>query len=110
MPSETKATVTAEGKRLHDYDLVFIVSPEVADEALETMVNNVSQFITGKGGTITNIERWGKKKLAYEIKHFLEGHYVLVKFKLGTAFSKELENSLFLQENILRHLLIKVDG
>ncbi len=81
---------------------------EVADDALEAIVNNVSQFITGKGGTITNIERWGKKKLAYPLKHFLEGIYVLVKFKMNARWGKELESSLQISENVLRHLLIKV--
>ncbi|MBI4266905.1 MAG: 30S ribosomal protein S6 [Chloroflexi bacterium] len=106
MPSEK--VLTAEAKRLRDYDLVFIINPEIADDAVETMVNNIGQFITGKGGSITSIARWGKKKLAYPLKHFLEGHYVLVKFRMNTAFSRELENSLYISENILRHLLIKL--
>ncbi|MDO8569057.1 MAG: 30S ribosomal protein S6 [Dehalococcoidales bacterium] len=108
MPSEKKAVLTAEGKRIHNYDLVFIINPELPDDAVETAVNNVSQFITGKGGTIVNTEKWGKKKLAYPLRHFLEGYYVFIKFKMETTWSKELETSLQISENILRHLLIKV--
>ena len=110
MPSDKKEVLTVEDKRLRDYDLVFIISPELADDALEVIINNVSQFITGKGGTITNVERWGKKKLAYPLKHSLEGNYVLIKFKMNAVWGKELENSLQISENILRHLLIKSGG
>jgi len=110
MPSDKKEALTVEDKRLHDYDLVFVINPELADDALEAMVNNVSQFITGKGGTITNVERWGKKKLAYPLKHPLEGNYVLIKFKMNGVWGKELENSLRISENILRHLLTKSGG
>ncbi len=109
MPSDKKEVLRVE-KHLRDYDLVFIISPEVADDAFEAIINNVSQFITGKGGTITNIERWGKKKLAYPLKHFLEGNYVLVKFKMNAVWGQELENNLQISENILRHLLIKSGG
>lgn len=95
--------------RLQEYELVYIVSPEVADESLETRVDNISQFITGKEGVIDGVEKWGRKKLAYPIKHFLEGNYVLTKFKLSPAQCKELDANLRISEEIIRHLLIKVD-
>ncbi len=106
MPTDKKEIPTAEGARVRDYDLVFIINPELADDALEAAVNNVTQFITAKGGTITRADRWGKKKLAYPLRHFLEGTYVLVKFKMDTRYSKELESHLLITESILRHLLI----
>ncbi len=90
--------------------MVFIVSPEIADEALESKINGVSQFITGRNGVIDSVEQWGKKKLAYPLKHFLEGNYVLARFKLSPARCKELEANLKISEEILRHLLIKVGG
>jgi len=95
--------------RLQEYELVYVVSPEVADESLETRVDNISQFITGKEGVIDGVEKWGRKKLAYPIKHFLEGNYVLTKFKLSPAQCKELDANLRISEEIIRHLLIKVD-
>jgi len=90
--------------------MVFIVSPEIADEALESKINGVSQFIIGRNGVIDSVEQWGKKKLAYPLKHFLEGNYVLARFKLSPARCKELEANLKISEEILRHLLIKVGG
>jgi small subunit ribosomal protein S6 len=96
--------------RLQEYELVYIVSPEVADDVLETRINNINQFITGKEGVIDGVEKWGKKKLAYPIKRFLEGNYVLTKFKMGPARCKELDANLRMSEEIVRHLLIKVGG
>jgi small subunit ribosomal protein S6 len=108
MVARKKEVLQAEDKRLQDYELVFIISPEVADESLESKIDGISQFITGKDGAISEVERWGKKKLAYPVAHFLEGNYVLVRFKLNPARCKELEANLKISEDILRHLLIKL--
>ena len=94
--------------RLQQYELVYIVSPEVADDALEARINNTSQFIASKEGVIDGVDKWGKRKLAYPIKHFIEGNYVLTKFKMGPAHCKELDANLRMTEEIVRHLLIKV--
>ena len=101
---------TERGERLHDYELVLIINPEVVEEKFETAIDNISRFIAGKGGVVADIERWGKKKLAYPIKRFVEGSYVLARFKLEPAFGKELEANLQISEEVLRHLLIKLDG
>jgi small subunit ribosomal protein S6 len=93
----------------NDYELVFIVHPEVADDALDPLINNVTQYITGKNGTVIEVARWGRKKLAYPIKHVLEGRYVWVNFKLNPAANKELETNLKISEKIIRYLLIKMD-
>ncbi len=99
---------TERGEQLYDYEMVLVISPEVAEEEFEATIENVSRFITGKGGVISDIERWGKRKLAYPIRHFVEGSYVLARFKLKPAFGKELEANLRISEGVLRHLLIKL--
>jgi len=96
--------------RLQDYELVYILSPEMTDEALETRVNGISEFITTREGVIGAMDKWGKKKLAYPIKHFLEGNYVLARFKMSPARCKELEASLRISEDVVRHLLIRVSN
>jgi small subunit ribosomal protein S6 len=98
----------ADDYRLQDYELVLIVSPEVKEEALQATIDNVSKFVTGSGGAISNVERWGKRRLAYPIKHFMEGSYVLTQFKMKPVLSKELEANLRISEEVLRHLLIKL--
>ncbi len=101
--------VTGKDEQLRDYELVLVISPEVAEEKFEATIDNVSQFITGKGGTISGIERWGKRKLAYPIRHFAEGSYVLARFKLKAGFDKEMEANLRISEEVLRHLLVRLD-
>jgi small subunit ribosomal protein S6 len=107
MAARKKEVLKAEDKRLLDYELVFVVNPEVSEESLEGTINSISQFIATKNGTVSEVERWGKKKLAYPVKHFLEGNYVLARFKINPAWCKELEANLKISEEILRHLLIK---
>lgn len=108
MATRKKEALKVEDKRLQDYELVFIVSPEVTDESLENIVDSVSQFISGKDGVVSNMERWGKRKLAYPMEHFLEGNYILARFQISPARCKELEANLKISEEILRHLLIKL--
>ena len=101
---------TEEDKQLRDYELVLVISPEVVEEEFEAAINNVSRFITESGGIISDIERWGKKRLAYPIRHFAEGSYVLIRFKLNPAFGKELEANLRISEEVLRHLLVNLSS
>ena len=101
---------TERGEQLYDYEMVLVISPEVAEEELEAAIENVSRFITGKGGVISDIERWGKRRLAYPIRRFVEGSYVLTRFKLKPAFGRELEANLRISEEVLRHLLIRLSG
>ncbi|MBI2287488.1 MAG: 30S ribosomal protein S6 [Chloroflexi bacterium] len=99
---------TEADKKLRDYELVLIISPRLSDEEAEVAINNVSRYITNGEGTITEIVKWGKRKLAYPIKDFTEANYVLVKFQLGPALDKGLEAQLRISEEILRHLLVRV--
>jgi small subunit ribosomal protein S6 len=96
-------------KKLHDYELVVIINPELTEEVVEGVIARLSRFITENGGSAPAIERWGKKKLAYPIKRFTEGDYVLARFKLQPKKSRELEASLQISEEVFRHLLIRLD-
>ncbi len=104
----SEKVLTEEDKQLRDYELVLVISPEVAEEKFEATIDNVSRFITDRGGTISGIEKWGKKRLAYPIRHFVEGSYVLTRFKFRPALGRELEASLRISEEVLRHLLIRL--
>ena len=112
MARRKKEAVEAKetGKGLHEYELVFILAPDAPDESVEGITNSITQFISGKDGVIVNVEQWGKKKLAYPIKHSSEGNYVLVRFQMSPAFCQELEASLEISEDVLRHLLIRLDS
>lgn len=107
MVTKEEEPKVAEG--LTDYELVMIYTPELTEEALEPAINSVTQVITGKGGVVSEVQRWGKKKLAYPIKHASEGNYVLVRFKAEPANNKELETNIKIAERIIRYLLVKVE-
>ena len=106
----TEKTVTKKEDKLCSYEMVVIISPQLMDEQLEAAINNISNFITGKGGVVSEIVRWGKRNLAYPIRHFPSGTYILTRFTLKPSFSKELENILRISEPVLRHLLVKLDS
>jgi len=106
----SKEVAEKKDEQLRDYELVLIVSPEIAEEGFEAILEKTSQFITGNGGVVSDVERWGKKRLAYPIDHFMEGSYVLTRFKLKPTSGKELKANLQISEDVLRHLLIRVDG
>ncbi|MFA5316184.1 MAG: 30S ribosomal protein S6 [Dehalococcoidales bacterium] len=101
--------VAAVESRLPEYELVVIVSPEGGEEALEARVEAVSKLITDRGGAVVSVKHWGKRKLAYPIKHSREGNYFLVNFKSGAQLGKELEASLRITEDVLRHLLVRLE-
>ena len=109
MVTEEKV-ILKKADKLADYEMVVIFSPTLSDEQLEAAVNNVNDFITGKGGVLAEGARWGKKPLAYPIKHFSSGSYILYKFGLKPGFSKDLENHLRITEAVLRHLLVKLES
>ncbi len=109
MVSETaEKAATVADKELRDYELVVIFKPELKDETLNAAIENVSKAITGQGGVVSSVEPWGKRKLAYSIKHFMEGNYVLTKLKLKPASTQELETSLRISEEVVRHLLVRL--
>ena len=100
----------SEDKKTRDYEMVLVISPEVAEDKFESTIDGISKFITDNGGVVSEVEQWGKRKLAYPIKHFVEGNYVLTRFTLMPALSKELEASIHISDEILRHLLIQLNS
>lgn len=94
---------------MRDYELIVIISPDVPEEEVPTSIDKIGEFITSKGGSITQVDRWGKRRLAYPIKHFKEGNYVLTKFKIEPAITAKLEANLRISEKILRHMLVRLD-
>jgi len=106
--AKKKTDQVVKDTRVKEYELVYILNPDMSEEALETSTNNITQYIIGREGVVDAVDKWGKKKLAYPIKHFFEGNYILTKFKMSPARCKELEANLGISEDVIRHLLIKV--
>jgi small subunit ribosomal protein S6 len=102
--------ITKPADELRDYELVLVINPQLSDESYDGAIDKYSRFITSRGGSIEDTQRWGKKKLAYPIKHLSEGNYVLLKCKMKPASSRELEANIRISEEVLRHLLVKMEG
>ena len=93
---------------MRDYELVLVISPEVADEDIPGTVGKVKDYIERSGGSVTEVNHWGRRRLAYPIKRFTEGNYVLAHFKLKPELTAGLEANLQISEDVLRHLLVRL--
>ena len=94
---------------MRDYELVAIISPEVDEEGVSKIVDKVTQSINSRGGAVEEIKNWGRRKLAYPIRKFMEADYVLARFKLTPKSVKELEGEISASADILRYLVVKVE-
>lgn len=94
-------------QRMRDYELVMIISPEADEEETAATIERVAGLITGHGGSISEQETWGLRRLAYPIQRFQEGNYVLTRFALEAEHVLELGRGLNASQNVLRHLVTK---
>jgi len=89
------------------YESVVVFDSLLPDETIENYIEKFKKFILDRNAELVKIDKWGKKKLAYEIKKKTYGYYVSFEFKTDQSFVKELENEYRLIEDILRFLTIK---
>ncbi|MCS7206824.1 MAG: 30S ribosomal protein S6 [Dehalococcoidia bacterium] len=94
---------------IRDYELVLVISPEVDDARTQAVVDRVHRLITQKGGTLVQHESWGRKRLAYPIRNYKEGAYFFTRFQADAQTSRAIEQTLRVTEEVLRHLLVKVE-
>jgi len=92
---------------LRDYEVLYIVRADFDDEKVQDAVKRVNTLIERSGGTAERTNVWGKRKLAYEVKHQKEGAYVLQDFQLEPERVPELEAGLKITEEVLRHLIVR---
>ena len=95
---------------MRDYELAFIVSPNIETEGVTAVVEKVSGFVGAVNGEVTSVDVWGRRALAYSIKNFREGTYILLQTKMPPASLLELERELKLSEEIIRYMLVKVES
>ena len=110
---QTKAVTELLSTRVEpvrNYEHVIIFRPELTKEQVDAGVGHVTKTVNERGGNITSIEPWGKRKLAYPIKHQAEGIYNLIKFTAGSQVTKKLNADLRISEDVLRHLIVNVEA
>jgi small subunit ribosomal protein S6 len=91
------------------YELMFIVRPDMADEDLDKLIANLESTVTGASGTVKNVERMGKRRLAYMVRKFREGVYILMTVEGGGTVIHELERRLRVTEQVIKFLTVRID-
>lgn len=88
------------------YELALVVSSKLEDEEKNTVVDKVKELIERFGGQITNVDDWGKKRLAYEIQKMKDGFFYFIKFDAEPTTPIEIENRVRIMENVIRYLIV----
>ena len=87
------------------YELMLLLRPDLEDDKLQAAVEKVTRAIVNAGGSLTKVSPWGKRRLAYDIKHFREASYFLIHFDIAPAEVRGIERGILITEEILRHLV-----
>lgn len=91
------------------YELMFIVRPDMTDEDLEKLISTLQSVVPASGGTVKSVEKMGKRRLAYTVRRFNDGIYVLMIVEGGGPVIHELERRLRVTEPVIKFLTVRVD-
>ena len=92
------------------YELALVLSAKIEDEERAAMVEKVQAMITTAGAAITNVDEWGKKRLAYEIQKMKEGFYYFIHFESDSVCPNEVEAHIRIMEPVIRYLCVRQDA
>jgi len=93
---------------MRPYEVMVIYDPSLEEDAIRGAVDRTTELIRSRGGNPGRVDRWGKRRLAYEIRHQREGYYVLVEASAEPGVMAELDRSLLLADEVLRHKVIRL--
>ena len=94
---------------MRNYEVVFVAAPTLTTEELDGFINHIQTVVEGKNGKVVKIDNWGKKSLAYKIKKFREGYYVVLSIDGGGATIAELERRFRVTDYIIRFISVRTD-
>ena len=95
---------------MRNYELAYIVDPEVEEKALPEIEDKVKGWVEATGGVISNVDRWGKRRLAYPIQKKKEGYYFILQLELPLQAGVEIEREMRLNEQILRYMITTTES
>ena len=95
---------------MNKYELAVVVNAKIEDDARTATIEKVKEYITRFGGTITNVDEWGKKRLAYEIQKMRERYYYFIQFESDSSCPAEVEKSVRIMENVIRFLCVRPEA
>mgnify|MGYP002512489410 FL=1 len=94
---------------MNKYELAVVISAKIEDDERAATFEKVQRIITKHGGTITNVDEWGKKRLAYEVQKMREAFYYFIQFEGEATLPAEIESRIRLMENVVRYLVVRQD-
>ena len=95
---------------MRKYETIFILHPSLDEEAVKANIEKFKGVIENGGGTVENVDFWGKRKLAYEINKVNEGFYTLINFEANTELPKELDRVFRITDGVIRHIVVKQEN
>lgn len=98
-----------EVKRLAQYELMYILRPDLGEEQLTQDIERFNEMITREGGVVEKTDKWGRRKLSYEIDKQTEGFYVVVSFQGEGTISNELNRLLKIHDDVVRSMTVRID-
>ncbi len=91
---------------MREYEIVYVMRPDLTDEQRSAKVERIQTLITENGGDLIKAEEWGRRVLAYQIRHFTDGVYEFAEFRLPPASVKSIEDRLNIDEELLRYQIV----
>lgn len=94
---------------MRQYEVMYVLRPDLEEEQIKANVARYSEVVTNYGGEITNLQELGKRRLAYEIKKYRDGYYVLMNFKANPDAVAEAERLMKISDDVIRFLFVRED-
>ena len=94
---------------MNKYELAVVLNAKLEDDERTAVLEKVKGYIDRFGGVVTNVDEWGKKRLAYEIQKMKEGFYYFIKFEGNSATPNEVESNIRIMEPVIRYLCVRQD-
>ena len=91
---------------MREYEIMLILPAEADESVVTTAVDRITKVVSANGGEVSNIDRWGRRRFAYEMKHLNEGYYVVVNFTAEPSVQAELERVLNLADEVIRYKVL----
>ena len=95
---------------MNKYELTVVVNAKIEDDVRVATVEKVKEYVARYGGTVTNVDEWGKKRLAYEIQKMKEGFYYIIQFEADATAPAEIERHVRIMENVIRYLCVRQEA
>lgn len=94
---------------MRSYEALFVIRPDLEAEQTQAVIDKFTNLITQNGGEVVQVDKWGKKRLAYEVRKFREGYYVLLQFKGTPAVAQELERVFKITDEVIRYMITRLE-